>query len=49
MTTVQIVDVRVGYVHTVKNDLEIRHYYYTIATDATPKKDLNPPPRVIRY
>ena len=43
MITVQIVDVRVGYVHTVKNDQEITHYYSTMATDATPKKDIMPP------
>ena len=43
MTTVQIVDVRVGYVHTVKNDQEIRHYYSTMATDADKKNDLTPP------
>ena len=43
MTTVQNVDVRVGYVHTVKNVKKTRHNYYTMATDADKKKDLTPP------
>ena len=43
MITVQIVDVRVGYVHTVNNVKKTRHYYSTMATDADTKKDLTPP------
>ena len=43
MTTVQNVDVRVRYVHTVKNVKKTRHYYSTMATDADKKKDLTPP------
>ena len=43
MITVQNVDVRVRYVHTVKNVKKTRHNYYTMATDADNKKDLTPP------